>query len=326
MSLARILAAALMLLGSPTAAQTVPYEASNAPLPDTDTPLDQMELQEDAVSRLTAAVHVSGTGPFRFLVDTGSNKTVISRDLAARLGLPSGKPVRMHSMTGQSVVPTALVASIVLGGQQLSISNAPLLDPRNMGADGILGLDSLRSQRLVFDFRAPSLAIVPATQPTLVEEKDTIVVRAKRRAGRLIVTNAQADNVPLQLVVDTGAELSVGNEALRRALLRGRNLLDPAGRAALYSVDGGRLVGDQMVLAELEFGGVTLQNLTIVFADAHTSRQLRLNRKPALLLGMNGMRAFDTVSIDFAKKRLRLKVSEIDGARTADRRNQRRTD
>jgi hypothetical protein len=52
-----------------------------------------------------------------------------------------------------------------------------------------------------------------------------------------------------------------------------------------------------------------------VFADAHTFRQMKLENTPALLLGMNAIRAFDKVTIDFARRKLRVvmpKGSEAD--------------
>ena len=53
-----------------------------------------------------------------------------------------------------------------------------------------------------------------------------------------------------------------------------------------------------------------LKNLAIVFADAHTFKQLGFEKKPALLLGMNAMRSFKKVSIDFASRKLRVVVPE----------------
>jgi hypothetical protein len=61
-----------------------------------------------------------------------------------------------------------------------------------------------------------------------------------------------------------------------------------------------------MFVRDLEIGGVTLKNLAIVFADAHTFKQLKLDQKPALLLGMNAIRAFKKVSIDFASRKFRV--------------------
>ena len=61
-----------------------------------------------------------------------------------------------------------------------------------------------------------------------------------------------------------------------------------------------------MFLRDLEIAGVGLKGLAIVFADAHTFKQLKLDKKPALLLGMNAMRAFKKVSIDFTSRKLRV--------------------
>jgi hypothetical protein len=65
-----------------------------------------------------------------------------------------------------------------------------------------------------------------------------------------------------------------------------------------------------MFLKKLEMGGVVLANLAVVFAPAHTFGQLKLDNKPALLLGMNAMRAFKKVSIDFANRRMRVILPE----------------
>ncbi len=57
-------------------------------------------------------------------------------------------------------------------------------------------------------------------------------------------------------------------------------------------------------------GDVVLKDLVVLFADASIFRTLDLENKPAVLLGMNAMRAFDKISIDFARKQLRMVVPE----------------
>ena len=187
--------------------------------------------------------------------------------------------------------------------------NAPLLESDNMGADGILGADSLRAQRVLFDFEANSLSIVPSAVPDFQVEPGTIVIQGARRNGRLMVTEATANGRPLTVVIDTGSQVSIGNEALRRSLL-GSKLLTGAGQIELISVTGDKITGDYMFVRELELGGVALKNLAIVFANAHSFKRMGLDKKPALLLGMNAMRAFKKVSIDFASRKLRVVVPE----------------
>ena len=66
--------------------------------------------------------------------------------------------------------------------------DAPVLESANMGADGILGVDFLRSQRVLFDFGTNTLSIVPSAVPDFRDEPGTIVIQATRRNGRLVVT------------------------------------------------------------------------------------------------------------------------------------------
>jgi len=186
---------------------------------------------------------------------------------------------------------------------------AAVLESVNMGADGIVGADVLRSQRVQFDFEKKTMTIVPSNLPDFSTEPGTIVVEARRKNGRLILTDAMANGQPVTVVLDTGSELCVGNEALRDRLL-GRNLVDGRQTVELISVTGAAIAGDYMFVRKLQIGGMTLENLAVVFVDAHTFKQLKLDKTPALLLGMNAIRAFKKVSIDFANRKFRVVVPE----------------
>ena len=290
--------------------RTTTLDAVSLPHPiDAVTQAQDMRFKDDGHDRMTVAVRLSGSGPYRFLVDTGADRTAVSSQLASRLGLAAGPDATLHSVTGVSTVATAQLPRLQLNHAELKISDAPLLSDLNMGADGILGVDSLRAQRVLFNFKARTMTIVPAAQKVVPHEEGTIVVRARERNGRLVLTSASADGARLSVVLDTGSEVSIGNTALRRRLASG-NVLQRSGKVSLQSVTGEQLVGDYMVLEKLEIGGVLLENLAIVFADAHTFRKLGLDKRPALLLGMNAMRAFDKVTIDFANKKLRVTLPE----------------
>ena len=160
---------------------------------------------------------------------------------------------------------------------------------------------------MLFDFKNQKLTLVPA-EAYVREDKDTIVVTARVRNGRLILTQARAENTPLTLIVDTGAQVSIGNEALRRKLSKGS--VKRTGPVELQSVTGEKLMGEYTIVRELTVGGLTLKKLPIVFADSHAFKRLGLNDRPALLLGMNALRSFDRVSIDFARKKLKVVLPE----------------
>jgi len=275
---------------------------------DQSTQAEDVRLREDESDRMTVPVHLAGVGPFRFLVDTGADRTAISTSIAARLGLKAGQTSTLHTMTGMSAVQTATVPNLQLSSKTMRIVDAPVLKAEHMGADGILGTDSLRSERVVFDFENNIMTIVPSAQ-SVPREEGTIVVTGRLRNGRLIVTNAVADGNSITVVLDTGSEISVGNEALRLRL-GNSGLIKSSGAVELQTVTGELLQGEYTFVEKVEMGDVTLANLAVVFADAHTFRQLGLDKRPAILLGMNALRAFKKVSIDFANRKLRLLLPE----------------
>jgi predicted aspartyl protease len=133
---------------------------------------------------------------------------------------------------------------------------------------------------------------------------DTIVVRARVRNGRLIFTQAKIDGRKVSVIVDTGSQVSIANMAMQKMLIkRGHNLLPES--VMIESVTGEQMSARVARVPELELGGVKLRDLSVAFANAHIFRQLELDDKPALLLGMNAMKAFDRISIDFAAKKVR---------------------
>jgi predicted aspartyl protease len=276
---------------------------------DKTTQTEDVHFRADVYQRMTVPVRVSGTGPYRFLVDTGADRTAISRELASYLKLDAGQDAQLHSIARESTVQTATVPSLQLTRKEVKVRDAALLSSQNIGADGILGVDSLRSQRIMFDFDKQTMSIVPSATADFRDEPGTIVVEANRRNGRLIVTEATANGHSVVVIIDTGSQISLGNEALHRALM-GNHMLNGSEEIVLESVTGDKLTGEYMFVRDLQMGPVGLKDLAIVFADAHVFKQLKLDNKPALLLGMNAMRAFKKVSIDFAAKRLRLVVPE----------------
>ena len=283
--------------------------AAGAAQVDKTTQTEDVRFRNDQNDRMTVPVTLSGTGPYRFLVDTGANRTAISRELAERLKLTAGGKAALHSVTEDSTVATAMVPDLQLTRKNVQVMDAPLLESANMGADGILGTDSLRSERILFDFEGKTLSIVPAQKYESLSEPGAIVITARNRNGRLIITEATANGHRLTVVLDTGSEISIGNSALRKALL-GRSVPASSQQVELQSVTGGKILGDYIFVRNLEMDGVTLNNLPIVFADAHAFGTLGLDEKPALLLGMNALRAFKKVSIDFANKRFRVVLPE----------------
>ena len=127
------------------------------------------------------------------------------------------------------MVDTVELDQIDLGRRSFYGVLAPLLEAGNIGADGIIGLDSLQGQRVLIDFRRDLIAVNDAK--TLGGSRGfDIVVTARRRSGQLIMTDAVLDGIRVEVVIDTGAETSIGNRALQQAMKRRHS---PQGTAEL---------------------------------------------------------------------------------------------
>ncbi len=260
----------------------------------------------DRVMRLTVPVTIGEAGPYQFVVDTGADRTVVSRQLADRLNLSPGESATLHSMTKVELVRTVVVPTLGLGGRNTHNINAPALDEEDLGASGLLGIDSLKGRRIVMDFGARTLTIAePGTrEPT---DPDTIVVTARSRFGQLVLVDASVDGVPITVIIDTGAQNTIGNSALRAMLGRKQRHLDffPT---TLLDVTGGTLKAEIASVQRVTVGGITLNDMVIAFADAHPFHRFGIDKKPAMLLGMDTLRAFRRVSVDFQARKVRFSL------------------
>ncbi len=99
----------------------------------------------------------------RLALDTGATRTVISRQIALYLGYELAtlrEQARIITGSGAVSVPLLSVDRIeALGKAATNLRVLCHTLPSRAGIDGVLGLDFLRGQRLVIDFRAGLLAL-----------------------------------------------------------------------------------------------------------------------------------------------------------------------
>jgi predicted aspartyl protease len=238
-------------------------------------------------------------GPFEFLVDTGAERTVLARDIASRLGLRASGQGLLIGIAGSQAVDLVEIDEINLGRRSFYNLSAPLLEGRNIGADGIIGLDSLQGQRVLLDFDKRRMMIGDAA--ALGGNRGfEIVVQARRRSGQLILTNALIDGVRTDIVIDTGSDTSIGNRALQKALARRHR----GETTQLQSVTGQSITADIGLARTVKLADMTMSNTMLVFADAPAFEKLDMVKRPAMLMGIGQLRLFHRVAIDFSTKRI----------------------
>ncbi|MES2054612.1 MAG: aspartyl protease family protein [Pseudomonadota bacterium] len=292
-------ALALIALTSavPLAGQAVPAPSELPAPPSTD-----LDIKLDHGSgRMTVPVSIGASGPFNFVIDTGAERSVISRELATMLALTAGRPVRLIGLAGAATVETVHVPELSISTLGARNVEAPALASDNIGARGMLGIDALQGHRIIIDFDRLSMKVTPAGRRIRNTSPDDILVSAKTLYGQLIVTNARYRGQPISVVIDTGSPVTVGNQAMLNLAQRSSRSLGPI---SITSVTGQTLNANYVMISDLHIAGLEFDHVPMAVADAPPFKRLGLEATPALILGMDTMRLFRRVSIDFANRQI----------------------
>ncbi len=278
------------------------------------------QFEIDRSDRMTVPVRINNSEPVDFIVDTGAERTVISGDLAKRLALEAGPELRLATITGPATAPSFYIEELALNSHKVEGIEAPALERSNLGGNGLLGIDSLEDSKVFLDFRTEHLEVLPSAigkRPGKLEQ-GMIVVSAKKRAGRMILSSAQIDGVKVDIILDTGAQASMGNLALRDRL-RKRHLRFDYVPVKMRSVTGELLHGDFSQIRQIRIGNFDVTNLPVTFADNYAFHALGLNDRPAILFGMDALKLFDRVVIDFGNRRVAFDLPRGAGREPATR-------
>ncbi|MBE7217190.1 MAG: aspartyl protease family protein [Caulobacteraceae bacterium] len=287
---------------SPIAPASDPLATTSLAQPSLDD-LITLDLGEDDGRRLRVPARVDGRGPFPFLIDTGADHSVLSAELAHALALAPGGAITVAGIAGSRLSGSAAVQRLEVGDRKLENAQLALLARAHLGALGLVGLDLLKRERVVIDVAARRMRVTHSRG--MEDGPGVVVVRGRSRFGQLILVDSSVRGRKVFVVLDSGAECTMGNPALRALLYReriakgrpdGRQLID------LLSVTGQTVKGESDHMPELTLGGLQLFDLPVVYADLDTFRRFGLVDQPALLLGMDVLRTFSEVAIDFGRR------------------------
>jgi hypothetical protein len=283
--------------------------APPTPPPDTGA---QLETAFDQALRMTVPVYLNGQGPFGFVVDTGANRTVVSTEVAATCNLPSAGQADVHGIAGAEPANLATVRRLGVGSVKSSDLVLPVLPRGRLGADGLLGVDILRGREMLLNFvdnrfeisaSGQGVAIGRGSNSRIPMANAPIQVNATYRFGQLVILDAQVANVAVSAFIDSGAQVTVGNRALRDAVVRTHP--DFGVRLApvpLISATGQTAEGEFAPLPVLRLGGMQIYDVIGIFADLHIFDLWKLNDRPAILIGIDVLRHFHDVTLDFGRR------------------------
>ena len=265
---------------------------------------DEVEAKK-IETRLSVEVQVNGRGPYRFIVDSGADTSVVGLRIARDLELPLGTPAILNGMTSRDIVDRVKVAELTLGPTTVRDLQLPALREDDVGGEGMIGIDALVQKRLMMDFEKRLIKVEDA-RVRYYPQPGEIVVTARSQRGQLILTHVRAAGLSLDAVIDTGTQVTIGNLALRDRLIKGHR--DKFITVPIIGVTGVKAELQMAYIDNLQIGPITISNLPIAFADVPPFKLFGLADQPALLLGTDLLEVFRRVSLDFKARKVRFQL------------------
>jgi predicted aspartyl protease len=270
-------------------------------------PLYETPTRADRIGRILVPVKVNEQGPFRFVLDTGANRTVLTPRLAERLGLEvvHDKTITMSGVTGSASVPTVLVEHVKAGEVVLKAQHLPVADSLSADVDGILGVDALGDTRVIVDFERGKVQVRKAHREGVMDGMTR--VPAKFRFGRLLVVQATVGRIPVKAVIDTGSQYTLANLALRQRL-GFREAFTASNSTDVIGETLARQRGERRQVPVLRMGGaIQIPRPTVIFGEFYVFRLWDLEQEPAVVIGMDMIGSLEAFLIDYQRGEIQLR-------------------
>jgi predicted aspartyl protease len=219
------------------------------------------DLLEDG--SIVVPVTIGGMGPYRFILDTGSSRTVIATRLARELRLPFIARTLMVMPAGRDEAYIVRLKGLAVDGRPgVNVSAAVMPADRyaaGQQVDGLIGQDVLASVVYTIDYdrrevewHAPGETLPGSRLPLNI------------RDNRLLVSLAQRDDdpSPLSLIPDSGSDGLVFFAHAKDKLR-----LTPLDVGVLTSLSGSRLAR-RVQVDSLMVGSTRLRNPLAVLVDS----------------------------------------------------------
>jgi predicted aspartyl protease len=291
--------------------------ASKAPFSRNEDGIPSVPALSDLQQHLAVEVFIDSQGPFRFVVDTGADRTVLARDLAESLGLIAGPRVMVEGIVRTIPANTARVRNLSFGPVSRETLELPTLPRGLLGADGFLGLDAIDGRSVTFDFARSVLKIETDDLHSLMNWQsfgstaNKTRVQAQGASGHLKSFDCKVDGVGAAAFIDSGAQITIGNSALAEALRANGMTNRDLGTIPITGVTGGLLEGRVMSIRKVHVGGLSFSAPILAIADLQVFDLWGLGQTPALLIGMNYLRTFSRVTVDYRREEFLFELAGI---------------
>jgi predicted aspartyl protease len=261
--------------------------------------------RRDKIGRIWAPVMINGRGPFRLVLDTGASRSAVNNQVAEAIGIAPDftQPVLLRGVTGIVAVPTIRVDSFSVGDVIVTPATLPIVVDALGGADGVLGTEGFGDKRVYIDF-SHDLITVSHSHATRAPP-DFVSVPLERSGADLLTVSAHVGGVRVHAIIDTGGQATIGNEAMRQALVRRRA---QGTRNEVTDVTNATQEGESFPSPPIELGSLRIEGARITYGDMHIFDHWHLTKEPALLIGMDTLGLLDVFIIDYRRHELQLRT------------------
>lgn len=158
---------------------------------------------------MIAEVSINDRGPFDFLVDTGSNTTLLDPDLAAELDLHARDRLQLASLASQAGVPRYFLGKLTVGAASLANLEAlavPLTQLRALDGNirGVLGMNFLLHFSFRLDFDRPALELYSSPDKARIPAGLSVPVQINQARLLVPVASSAALHRTWKLALDSG--------------------------------------------------------------------------------------------------------------------------
>ena len=270
--------------------------------------------------RLTTKVFIDGKGPFDFLIDTASSRTIIYERARAQVGLVpvNNERIVVYGLNGVVNAPAVRLAELRISGErvrELTIAALPNPGGDSEEPDGILGLDVLERYFIALDRPEQRLRLFPRASgaPEPYSRWPHVLLKHQKPQrfpfGFWYVDGQYAElergTTPAATLFDLGAGITIINWQtaywfkLRKWQLADRNPTEQQVRDGL---------GKESPVARLDglwisIGDRNWFNQSALIADPPIFDLLDIGGEPAAIIGP-GLLKDESLAVDFENQRL----------------------
>ncbi len=263
--------------------------------------------------RLVTDVYINDQGPFAFLIDSASSRSLIFEHVRKQLDLTQSQP-GLLTIYGINDVSSALPVKPgtlrVAGEDMRGLTLGVLPDSEAGGPDGVLGTDVLTRYFVVLDRGAMRIKFLPPGEASARDYADwaqmpLVPRQLKKFPIQFWYLKARFNERTITSLFDLGAGATMMNwEAAERLGLHRRNfgIYGPP-PLALQDVLGAKSPAVQLLGLEVRLPGRSWNRQTAIASEAPIFRVFDLEEGPAAIIGP-GLLRDNSLAIDFAGQRL----------------------